>query len=161
MFDFAWSEVALIAVVALIVVGPKDLPRVLRTVGFWVRKARTVAREFQGSLEQMVREAELDEVRKEIDKAASFNFERDIQKHIDPTGEIARALEPPVLNDPPAPTPSTTATPGTEAAATLPPPEPPPEADNSIEPPRPAGTQEPPPSAVAAEEPASKSGTHA
>ena len=59
MFDFAWSELALIAVVALVVIGPKDLPRVLKTVGKWVRKARAIAREFQGSLEQMVNEAEL------------------------------------------------------------------------------------------------------
>jgi sec-independent protein translocase protein TatB len=56
MFDFAWSELALIAVVALVVIGPKDLPRVLKVVGYWVRKARGVAREFQGSIDQMIRE---------------------------------------------------------------------------------------------------------
>ena len=60
MFDFAWSELALIAVIALVVIGPKDLPRVMRIVGQWTRRARAIAREFQGSLDQMMRESELD-----------------------------------------------------------------------------------------------------
>lgn len=100
MFDFAWSELALIGAVALIVIGPKDLPRVMRTVGFWVRKARAVAHEFQGSLEQMVREAELDEVRQQVEKASRFNVEDEIAKHIDPRGEIHGALSDQVLRDP-------------------------------------------------------------
>ena len=100
MFDFAWSELALIGVVALIVIGPKDLPRVMRTVGFWVRKARAVAHEFQGSLEQMVREAELDEVRQQVEKASRFNVEEEIARHIDPHGEIHGALSDQVLRDP-------------------------------------------------------------
>ncbi len=100
MFDFAWSALALIAVVALIVIGPKDLPRVMRTVGFCVRKARAVAHEFQGSLEQMVREAELDEVRQQVEKASRFNVEEEIAKHIDPRGEIHGALSDPALRDP-------------------------------------------------------------
>ena len=53
MFDLAWSHLLLIGVVALLVIGPKDLPRVLRTVGLWVGRARSVAREFQGSLDQI------------------------------------------------------------------------------------------------------------
>ena len=55
-------------------IGPKDLPRVMRTAGAWVRKARAVAREFQGSLEQMVREAELEDV-KNVEQATRFNIE--------------------------------------------------------------------------------------
>jgi len=100
MFDFAWSELALIAVVALVVIGPKDLPRVLKTAGIWVRKARGIAREFQGSLEQMVREAELDDMKKNLDKAAGFNFDDEVKKTIDPTGEIEQALAPPELPHP-------------------------------------------------------------
>ena len=53
MFDLGWQEFILIALVAVIVVGPKDLPRVVRTVGQWIRKARSLASEFQGSLEEM------------------------------------------------------------------------------------------------------------
>jgi sec-independent protein translocase protein TatB len=100
MFDFAWSELALIAIVALIVIGPKDLPRVLKTAGIWVRKARGIAREFQGSLEQMVREAELDDVKKNLDKAAGFSFDDEVKKTIDPRGEIEQALAPPELPHP-------------------------------------------------------------
>jgi sec-independent protein translocase protein TatB len=100
MFDFAWSELALIAVVALIVIGPKDLPRVMRTVGQWTRRARAIAREFQGSLDQMVREAELDEVKRHIDRASSFNVENEIRGVIDPTGDLHRSLNDPVMANP-------------------------------------------------------------
>ena len=90
MFDFAWSELALIGVVALVVIGPKDLPRVLRTVGIWVRKARAIAREFQGSVEQMVREAELDEVQASTSsKATRFDLEDEIHQDASiPSGEL-------------------------------------------------------------------------
>jgi sec-independent protein translocase protein TatB len=69
MFDIGWSELAVIAVVALVVIGPKDLPKVLRTAGFWMRKVRSIASEFQSSIEQMAREAELDELRKQVEDA--------------------------------------------------------------------------------------------
>jgi sec-independent protein translocase protein TatB len=100
MFDFAWSELALIAVVALIVIGPKDLPRVMRTVGQWTRRARAIAREFQGSLDQMVREAELDEVKRHIDRASSFNVENEIRGVVDPMGDLQRSLNEPVITNP-------------------------------------------------------------
>ena len=100
MFDFAWSELGLIAVVALIVIGPKDLPRVLRTVGAWVRKARSIAREFQGSLDDMMREVELDDVKRTISKATSFNLEEEFNKTVDPDGELKRSLSDPLLANP-------------------------------------------------------------
>lgn len=70
MFDIGWSEMALIAVVALVVIGPKELPGVLRTVGYWMKRARTLAAEFQSGIEEMAREAELSELRKEMAEAA-------------------------------------------------------------------------------------------
>ncbi|HEX4194025.1 MAG TPA: Sec-independent protein translocase protein TatB [Stellaceae bacterium] len=100
MFDFAWSELALIAVVALVVIGPKDLPRVMRMVGQWTRRARAIAREFQGSLDQMVREAELDEVKRHIDRATSFNVENEIRRTIDPAGDLQRSLDDPLMTNP-------------------------------------------------------------
>lgn len=62
MFDVAPTELLLVAVVALLVIGPKELPRVLRTVGHWVGKARGVARQFRAGFDEMVRESELKEM---------------------------------------------------------------------------------------------------
>jgi len=62
MFDIASTELLLVAVVALIVIGPKDLPRVMRTVGRWMGRARGVARHFRSGLDAMIREAELEEM---------------------------------------------------------------------------------------------------
>src|SRR5437667_8205201 len=99
MLDFSWSELALIGVVALVVIGPKDLPKALRTVGIWVRKARTISREFQSSVEQMMREAELDEVKKQIESVSSVNIAHEIEKAVDPTGDLAESLKPPEMPD--------------------------------------------------------------
>lgn len=67
MLDLSWGEILLIGAVALIVIGPKDLPRTLRAVGQTVGKVRRMAGEFQGHFNQAMREAELDEVRKEVE----------------------------------------------------------------------------------------------
>lgn len=66
MFDIGWSELLVIAAVAIIFVGPKDLPRMMRTVGRYVTKVRSMAREFQSSFEDLARETELEELRKEV-----------------------------------------------------------------------------------------------
>ncbi|HTH18031.1 MAG TPA: Sec-independent protein translocase protein TatB [Magnetospirillum sp.] len=98
MFDIGWDEMALIAVVALIVIGPKDLPVVLRQMGRWTRKARELAGEFQRGVDDMMRESELAELKGKVEKATDPNMlRREIEKTIDPTGDIARSLEPPVL----------------------------------------------------------------
>ena len=99
LFDIGWPELLLIGVVALVVIGPKDLPRALRTAGFWVRKARTLSREFQSSVDQMIREAELDEVRQELKKATEFDLEKELKQTVDPTGELTESLKPPELPD--------------------------------------------------------------
>ena len=88
MFDLGWSELAVVALVALIVVGPRELPEVLRTVGKWVRKARSMAREFQASVDDMVREAELDEARKTMEAARHLDVGKEIENSIDPTGSV-------------------------------------------------------------------------
>ena len=93
MFDLGWQEFILIAFVAVVVVGPKDLPRVIRTVGQWIRKARSLASEFQGSLEEMAREAELDDVRKQIQQVSREGVGASIEKHIDPSGEVRKSFE--------------------------------------------------------------------
>jgi sec-independent protein translocase protein TatB len=93
MFDMSWSELLLIAVVALIAIGPKDLPKVLKTVAQFTRKARSLAREFQSSIEDMAREAELHEVKKELEGTGDLAHE--MEQSIDPGGTVARSLERP------------------------------------------------------------------
>jgi sec-independent protein translocase protein TatB len=66
MFDIGWSELLLVAVLAIIFVGPKDLPRLMRTLGQYTAKMRSMAREFQNSFEDLARETELDELRKQV-----------------------------------------------------------------------------------------------
>ena len=97
LFDLGMSELLLIGVVALVVIGPKDLPKALRVAGFWVKKARTLSREFQSSVEQMIREAELDEMRQELKKATEIDLEKEFRQTIDPTGSLAESLKPPEL----------------------------------------------------------------
>jgi|SRR6185437_115750 len=124
MLDFSWSELALIGVVALVVIGPKDLPKALRTAGIWVRKARSISREFQSSVEQMMREAELDEVKKQIESVSSVNIAKEIENTIDPGGELAESLKPPEMPDLDKIV-NETAPPPPAAAETLAPPAPP------------------------------------
>ena len=88
MFDLGWSELAVIALIALIVVGPKELPQILRTAAHWMRKARSMAREFQSSVDEMVREAELDEAKKTMESVRHMNLDKQIEETIDPTGSV-------------------------------------------------------------------------
>src|ERR1700737_2112870 len=99
LLDMGWSELMLIGMVALVVIGPKDLPKALRVAGFWVRKARTLSREFQSSIDQMIREAELDEVRQELKKEAEFDVAKEIRQTVDPAGDLAKTTKPPSLPD--------------------------------------------------------------
>jgi sec-independent protein translocase protein TatB len=95
MFDIGWSEMAVILMVALIVIGPKDLPRVARTIGKWTGKARGMAREFQRSLDDMAREAELQDIKAEMDKLSRVDVRHRIEETIDPEGELRRGLSAP------------------------------------------------------------------
>jgi sec-independent protein translocase protein TatB len=72
VFDVGMSELALIGVVALVVVGPKDLPRLMRQAGQWSTKAKGMARQFRSGFDAMVEEAELDEMRDQARKAAGM-----------------------------------------------------------------------------------------
>ncbi|HVH81625.1 MAG TPA: Sec-independent protein translocase protein TatB [Stellaceae bacterium] len=106
-FDIGWSEFMVIGIVALIVIGPKDLPAALRVAGYWVRKARSLSREFHSSVEQMMREVELHEVQQELKKATELNIEHEFQKIVDPVTETTAATPsheiPDYLDTSPAP----------------------------------------------------------
>ncbi len=92
MFDFAWSELALIGLVAVVVLGPKELPQAMRAAGKFTRQARKLAGEFQGHVNDLIREAELDEVRASVQKVASADINAYVNKQLDPTGEFAAEL---------------------------------------------------------------------
>jgi sec-independent protein translocase protein TatB len=82
VFGISWSEMAVISVIALIVIGPKDLPRILRAIGHWTGKAQRMAAEFRRSLDQMAKESGVDEVRRSVQTAASFT----------PAGQVKKAI---------------------------------------------------------------------
>jgi sec-independent protein translocase protein TatB len=97
MFDLSWSHILIVLVVALVVVGPKDLPRLMHMIGKWLGKARTMADQFKKSFDEMSRQAELDELRAEIN---ALRNER-------PFAGIEQTLHEPVL--PPDAAPKTLA----------------------------------------------------
>jgi sec-independent protein translocase protein TatB len=88
MFDFAWTEIALIVVVALVAIGPKDLPVAIRTVSQLIKKARRMAGEFQTHVDDLVREANLDEVRSQINEIRNFDFKGEVERAVDPDGSL-------------------------------------------------------------------------
>ena len=116
MFDIGWSEFVVIAVVALIAIGPKELPGVLRMVGQWMGKARKMAAEFQGQFQEAMREAEMADLKKSFDevKEAATGFT---------SGNIMTSLEKDVgnalrIDDIDKPATSATATPAIEPPVT-------------------------------------------
>jgi sec-independent protein translocase protein TatB len=92
MFDIGWSEMAVIAVVALVVIGPKELPGALKTFAYWMKQARKMAREFQSGVDEIIRDAELDDARKAVSSISSRSVGQMLEKSIDPTGEVKKAL---------------------------------------------------------------------
>jgi sec-independent protein translocase protein TatB len=88
MFGIDSSEFLLIAIVALVVIGPKELPGLLRTWGKWMAQMRSMASEFRGHVDEMVRQSELDEVRKQLTDAtggvdlANLDPTQQIKQHI-------------------------------------------------------------------------------
>ena len=141
MFDIGWSELVVIAVVALIAIGPKELPGVLRMVGQWMGKARKMASEFQGQFQEAMREAEMADLKKSFDEVkeaatgfTSGNIMTSLQKdvgdalkiddidktNLDAAGDpqIASAIGEPVEpTTPAAPTPETFVEAETHAAS--------------------------------------------
>jgi len=93
MLDIGWSEMAIIVVVALFVIGPRELPKVLRTLGRYVGKIKAVAREFQDSIDEVVRESEIGEVKKQIEAAGRTDFTKKVADTIDPDNKIGKAMD--------------------------------------------------------------------
>src|SRR5215210_9547090 len=135
MFDIGWSELVLIGIVALIVIGPKELPTALRTAGMWMGKVRRMASEFQGQFQEAMREAEMAELKKQVDEIGNSTANL---ANFDPLGNVKSDFEsafddkpkPPVIGDatapgtpPTLPTSVTSETPSITAPPALPEPE--------------------------------------
>lgn len=103
MLDIAWEELAVILAVALVVIGPKDMPAVLRTAGQWMRKLRTMSGEFHRTIEAAIEDAELSETRETVRKISKADLGLLLHEQIDPDGEIKAALQPPSLSSDPFP----------------------------------------------------------
>ncbi len=121
MIDLAWSGIALIAVVALVVIGPKDLPVAVRGVARGVQKLRRMAGEFRSQADELVREANLDELRQQIHDIRTFNVRDEFEKTVDKDGSIRRSFDDDPLRDaytpPPVYTPPPSAMEGAGAPA--------------------------------------------
>ena len=120
MFDIGWSELVVIAVVALIAIGPKELPGVLRMVGQWMGKARKMAAEFQGQFQEAMREAEMADLKKSFDEVkeaatglTSGGLMTSLQKDVSDAlriDDVDKVAETPAVEQPTtpeAPTPET------------------------------------------------------
>jgi sec-independent protein translocase protein TatB len=118
MFDIGWSELLVIGIVALIVIGPKELPGALRTLGMWMAKIRRMAAEFQGQFQEAMREAEIDQFKKEMDEMAAKAKD---YGQFDPVEDVRRDIEK-SMGDLPSldPTRDTAATPAATDAQTPP-----------------------------------------
>ena len=97
MFDFAWSEFALIGVVALVFIGPKDLPVAIKAVSQMIKKARRMAGEFQTHVDEMVREADLGDVRNQFNDLRRMDIKGKIMAAVDGDGSIRRTMSEPLI----------------------------------------------------------------
>jgi sec-independent protein translocase protein TatB len=121
MFDIGWTEMLVIAVVMIVVVGPKDLPRMLRTFGKTTAKLRAMAGDFQKQFNEALKEAELDDVKKSVDELRSLNPANEIRKQLNPFEKAAADVRAGLnnLKSPPPAAPADPASPVTHPAEPL------------------------------------------
>lgn len=94
MFDIGWSEFFIIGVIALIVIGPKDMPAAMRGVARAIAKVRGLSHEFQSGVAEIMREAELDELKRKINDAGRYDPSRFIKDQVDPSGKLTEDFDP-------------------------------------------------------------------
>ena len=93
MFDIGWPELMVIGVLTIIVVGPKELPRVLRTVTGIIRKIRMMAGDFQNSIEDIAREADMQDIKKQLEDVGKRDIGKDVEEYLDPTGDLNKSVK--------------------------------------------------------------------
>ena len=119
MFEVGWTEMLVIAIVMIVVVGPKDLPNMLRTFGRTTAKLRAMAADFQKQFNEALKEAELDDVKKSVDTLRSLNPAAEIRKQLNPFEQAAAdvrsgvdaVMKPKPADDPSTPAAETTSPP--------------------------------------------------
>ncbi|MDJ0514075.1 MAG: Sec-independent protein translocase protein TatB [Methyloceanibacter sp.] len=116
MLDIGWTELLVVAIVAIVVVGPKDLPKLMRTVGFYVGKARRAAADFQRQFNEAVAESEAEEVRKNLEA---------IKANMGPAPDLSQPIGKPLMTGPSAPPETNFVTPPAATVVEPPLPEPP------------------------------------
>ncbi|MGI3126366.1 Sec-independent protein translocase protein TatB [Nitratireductor sp. PBL-C9] len=92
MFDLGWPEIMVIAIVLIVVVGPKDLPRMLRSFGRTTSKLRSMAGDFRKQFDEALQEAELDDVKSIVDDARKLDPRNEIKKHLNPLEQVGRDI---------------------------------------------------------------------
>lgn len=94
MLDIGWQELFLICVVALVVLGPKDLPTAMRALARVVTKVRGLSREFQSGVADMLREAELDDLKRKVSEGGRVDLGKAVKDAVDPTGTLTEDFDP-------------------------------------------------------------------
>ncbi|MBL41387.1 MAG: twin-arginine translocase subunit TatB [Rhodospirillaceae bacterium] len=97
MLDIGWTELLVVGLVLVVVVGPKDLPKVLRTIGQWTRKVKKIARDFQDNIEDIARESEIDEVRNNFNE--TINYSENFNNSINPEDNLKEMIVPNITED--------------------------------------------------------------
>ena len=110
MFDlFSWSHILILLTVALVVVGPKDLPRLMNMAGRWAGKARNMANEFKKSFDDMARQSELDELRAEVERLKIHDpiadLGNEVERTLNPVDTAAAEARAATAETPEAPLP--------------------------------------------------------
>jgi sec-independent protein translocase protein TatB len=126
MFDFSWSEIMVIGVVALIAIGPKDMPVAIRAITRVLKKMRRMAGEFQHHVDDMMREADLQDVQSTFRDLRSLNVKSALSNFVDSDGSLGRAMADPFAEHPVPPAPAAhpeTSTPGEPITAASPAPD--------------------------------------
>src|ERR1044072_6338203 len=132
MFDFSWGKLVIIGVVTLLVIGPKELPAVLRQLGQWMTKIRRMAAEFQGQFNEAMHEAEMADLKKTFDETASSvtsaldpsGFKTDMEKLIQDPAQLDASVATSTPATPPSDPTAPLATPATSTPDATPPPDP-------------------------------------
>ena len=100
MFDFSWSELMVIGVVALVLIGPKDMPVAIRAITRVLKRARRMAGEFQHHVDEMMRDADMGEVSDTLRSLRGVNLKSTINRMVDPDGTVGRAFNDPLAQHP-------------------------------------------------------------